>query len=76
MPVPTENRCPRLPRRIRRQDPLLLMATLIVGKTQVLTIRNLWLCLGSEAMIELMNDLRELPAATHASNGSGSPSSK
>ena len=40
------------------------MATLIVGNAQVLTIRNLWLCLGSEAMIELMNELRELDPIT------------
>ena len=40
------------------------MVTLIVGNAQVLTIRNLWLCLGSEAMIELMNDLRPLAPTT------------
>jgi hypothetical protein len=40
------------------------MVTLIVGNAQVLTIRNLWLCLGSERMIELMNELREIPSAT------------
>lgn len=55
---------PLLPGRIRRQDPLLLMVTLIVGNAQVLTIRNIWLCLGSEAMIELMNDIRPLAPIT------------
>lgn len=40
------------------------MVDLIKGNGQVLTIRNLWLCLGSEAMIELMNELREIPPAT------------
>jgi hypothetical protein len=40
------------------------MVILIVGNAQVLTIRNLWLCLGSEAMIELMNEIRPLAPIT------------
>jgi hypothetical protein len=39
------------------------MVDLINGSAQVLTIRNLWLCLGSVAMIELLNDISDLPAS-------------
>lgn len=37
---------------------------LIPGRSQVLSMRNLYLCLGMEAMVELISTLRETTEPT------------